>query len=165
MIRENNAFFLVLVINQKLISYTILAPRKSLSVEMLFLMKRSSGHGTMMVFNNRFLLLLMERMKMKDSSWWRMNSSQLQQLQKKMNDLNMPEEDQHRCRTMRYPELINLKTHSLTLLYFWIVILQFSKMLSKHQNGGRLWMKKLQPSKKMIHRRYLIFQKDTKQLV
>ncbi|GMP99451.1 hypothetical protein CsSME_00046919 [Camellia sinensis var. sinensis] len=101
MIREKNAFSLMLVINRKLISYTILAPRRSLLVKMLFFMKRSSGHVTKMVFNNRFLLILMERMKMEGSNWWRMNSSRFQQLPKKRNNLNVPKEDQHGCRTMR----------------------------------------------------------------
>ena len=54
---------------------------------------------------------------------------------------------------------------SLILLYFQIVILQCLKVLSKSQNGGRLWTLKLQPSKRMTLGSYLVFQKGTIQLV
>jgi len=47
MIKEKNAFFLVLMIIQKLITYIILAPRKLLLVMMLFFMKLNSGYRAM----------------------------------------------------------------------------------------------------------------------
>ena len=45
MTREKNVFFLVLVISQKLISFTIQTLRKYLSVETLFFMKIKSWNG------------------------------------------------------------------------------------------------------------------------
>ena len=48
MTREKNVFFLVLVISQKLISFTIQTLRKYLLVETLFFMKIKSGNGAKM---------------------------------------------------------------------------------------------------------------------
>jgi hypothetical protein len=49
MIKEKNIFFLVFVINQKLIKYIILTPINLLLVEMLFLIKFNFGHKTVIV--------------------------------------------------------------------------------------------------------------------
>ena len=68
MTRERNAFFLVLVINQKLISFTILSLRKLLLVMMSFFMKIKSGHGMRIVLRNKFQLILMDKMMNKGSS-------------------------------------------------------------------------------------------------
>ena len=48
MTREKNVFFLVLVISQKLISFTIQTLRKYLLVETLFFMKIKSKNGAKM---------------------------------------------------------------------------------------------------------------------
>jgi hypothetical protein len=50
-IKEKNEFLLVLVIIQKLKNHIILAPRKLLIAEMLFLTKLNFGHGAMIILN------------------------------------------------------------------------------------------------------------------
>ena len=54
MTREKYAFVLVLMISQRLISYIILAQRKSLLVMILFFIKNELGLGTRVVLKNLF---------------------------------------------------------------------------------------------------------------
>lgn len=68
MTKEKNAFFLVLVISQKPTNYIILSPRRLLSVVMSYLMKKISGHGIITLLGNKFLLILMQKMKLSSST-------------------------------------------------------------------------------------------------
>lgn len=67
-----NAFFLVLVSSQKHTNYTILSPRKLYLVVMWFLMKKCSRNGMKTMLNNKYELILMEKMKIKGINLWRM---------------------------------------------------------------------------------------------
>ena len=67
--KGENASFLVLVINQKLINFTIPSLRKLLLVVMLFLMKKGVGRGLVaMLLSNKYLQTLMELTKRRDSN-------------------------------------------------------------------------------------------------
>jgi len=59
-IKEKNRFLLVLMIIQKLKNHIILAPRKLLLLEMLFLMKLNFGYGAMMILNKILQLIQMK---------------------------------------------------------------------------------------------------------